>query len=163
MRMLLTFPSPSFPELILFVETRMALPGTERHTKILEGCAKSENPLIPTHPLEWVGIKATGTWNIFFLLPWAPVTSLSRETLRTKPEDFSAVAVTELKRSKHNIFHLLIFFNSISHFCSDCTSLKIFSSFFSVFTKSRRPTFQYWTETLICATWIKQIIRISWS
>lgn len=58
--MLLTFPSPSFPELILFVETRMALPGTARHTKILEGCAKSENPLIPTHPLEWVGIKATG-------------------------------------------------------------------------------------------------------
>lgn len=29
--MLLTFPSPSSPELLLFVETTMAPPGTERH------------------------------------------------------------------------------------------------------------------------------------
>lgn len=61
--MLLTFPSPSSPELLPFVETTMAPPGTERHTRILEGCAKSaaatENPLIPIHPSEWVGIKTT--------------------------------------------------------------------------------------------------------
>lgn len=67
--MLLTFPSPSSPELLLFVETRMAPPGTERHTRILEGCAKSaaatENPLIPIHPSEWVGIKVTGLKLIF--------------------------------------------------------------------------------------------------
>lgn len=50
--MLLTFPSPSFPELLLFVETRVALPGTE-------------NPLIPAHPLERVGNKASTETHLY--------------------------------------------------------------------------------------------------
>lgn len=136
--MLLTFPSPSFPELILFVETRMALPGTERHRRNLEEIEKSANLLLQLriHRFQlilwngWESRPQAQYWNSLFFLPWAPVTSLSRETLRAKPGDFSAVAVTEPKRSKHNIFHPL-FFYSISHFCSHCIFLICFSSFFS--------------------------------